>query len=706
MKYSPALQKKLQELTERSLHELKNKPKDIDAARDVTDELKQVINYHDWLYYVESKNVIKDIDYDNLYKKLKELEHTYPDLLTPDSPTQRIAKGLTENFPTVQHSVPMLSLENSYDANDLAEFDKRIKQLTGRNEIEYCVEPKFDGSSIALIYENDMLSRAATRGDGISGDEITNNARRMKSVPLSAPFSDYGIYKIEIRGEVVINKEVFSKINEKREEQGLQILQNPRNSAAGALRVKDSTEVERRGLEAFMYHIAYAADKNKTEILGTKLKEHFSNINMLGTLGFKIPHREKKLCNSIAEVMQFINDWEMKRDDYPYEIDGMVIKVNDIQLQQEAGSTSHHPRWAIAFKFKAREVETELLDVEFQVGRTGAITPVAKVRPVFVGGVTVGSISLHNEDIIREKDIHYHDTVIVQRAGDVIPYIDRVIKEKRDPKTAKPIKFPAGCPSCGAKIIKPQDEAVYRCINAECPAQAEERLIHFVSKDALDIQGFGRETVSEFYRHDTIQLKTIPDIYTLDFIAIGKLEGWKEKSVNNLREGIEASKKQPLWRLINGFGIRHVGSQTAKDLVKNIQDIRELFHFTAEQLTAIEGIGPKVAASIAQFFHNTANQHMIEQLIASGLEHTQQKAAGIVNKLNNKTFLFTGSLTKFTRDEAKELVEQNGGKLISAVSKNLDYLVAGENAGSKLDKAKTIATVQIINEDDFLSMIK
>jgi DNA ligase (NAD+) len=545
--------------------------------------------------------------------------------------------------------------------------------------------------------------RAATRGDGIQGEEITNNAKRMKSIPLAAKFSEFGIYKVELRGEVVINKNTFAKINAKREEEGLQILQNPRNSAAGALRVKDSAEVERRGLEAFMYHIAYAEDRTGNEILGTKLKNHFDNIQMLGILGFKIPQKEKKLCTTEKEVMEFVKEWEEKRDEYAYEIDGMVIKVNDITLQQECGSTSHHPRWAIAFKFKAREVETILENVEFQVGRTGAITPVAKVKTVYVSGVNVSSISLHNEDIIAEKDIRLHDTVIVQRAGDVIPYIDRVVIEKRK-SNAKKIQFPAGCPSCGKKIIKPAEEAVYRCINAECPAQAEEKLIHYVSKDAMDIDGFGRETVSEFFYLGL--LKTLPDIYKLNYESISKMEGWKEKSIMNLKAGIEKSKEQPLWRLVNGLGIRHVGTQTAKDLVKNISDIVELFTWNEERLTQIDGIGPKVAISIMQFFHNEGNQHTIKELIKAGVNHTKEKAIVSINKLNNQTFLFTGSLTKFTRDEAKELVENNGGKLISAVSKNLNYLVVGENAGSKLDKAKEIATIQIIDEDAFLQMIK
>ncbi|MFZ1592809.1 MAG: NAD-dependent DNA ligase LigA, partial [Chitinophagales bacterium] len=535
-------------------------------------------------------------------------------------------------------------------------------------------------------------------------DEITNNARRMKSVPLSAKFSALGIHRVELRGEVVINKKTFAKINEKREEEGLQILQNPRNSAAGALRVKDSIEVEKRGLEAFMYQMAYAVDKDGNDMFNTTLlNKHFNNINQLGTLGFKIPNQEKKLCKSIAEVHAFIQSWEEKRDDYEYEIDGMVIKVNDIDLQKECGATSHHPRWAIAYKFKAREVETELLDVEYQVGRTGAITPVAKVKPVFVGGVTVSSISLHNEDIIREKDIRIGDVVVVQRAGDVIPYIDRVVLPKRK-ENSEPFIFTRECPSCQQPIVKPAEEAVYRCVNAECKAQAEERLIHFVSKDAMDIDGFGRETVSSFYKEGI--LMSIPEIYSLDFDRIGKLEGWKEKSINKLRDGITKSKEQPLWRLVNGLGVRHIGTQTAKDLVKTLNNLKELFEVTPEQLQSIEGIGPKVASSVLDYFHNAGNQHMILELEEKGLNLKNQKAEPQSAKLNNLTFLFTGSLTRFTRDEAKELVESNGGKLISSVSKNLHYLVAGENAGSKLDKAKALGTVNIIDEEAFLNMIK
>jgi len=701
MKYAASQQQDLISLTRKLLQEGEAVPGNESEAAQTASSLRQVIIFHDWKYYVQADNIITDFEYDLLFRRLKAIEATYPSLVTPDSPTQRVARDLTEDFPSVTHSVPMLSLDNSYNIDDLIDWDARVKGFVGDEEVIYCVEPKFDGGSIALLYENDILVRAATRGDGTTGEEITNNAKRMRSVPLKADFSSIGLQKVELRGEVVINKQTFADINRKREEEGLNILQNPRNSAAGALRVKDAEEVSRRGLEAFIYAIGYAVDANGENQLGDALQKHFDNIEWLGKLGFKVPVQEKKRCKGIQEVMDFINNWEARRDDFAYEIDGMVIKVDDLKQQQLCGFTAHHPRWAIAFKFKAREAATELEGVEFQVGRTGAITPVAKVKPVYIGGVTVSSISLHNLDIIREKDIRLGDTVIVQRAGDVIPYIDRVVLEKRSGKETA-IDFPDGCPSCGAPIHRPEGEAVFRCSNIECPAQAEERLIHFVSKGAMDMDGLGRETVIDFFRRGW--LKTIPDIYRLPYEEILSLEGWKEKSVNKLRESIEASKQQPLWRLVNGFGIRHVGTQTAKDLVRHLDKLTDLFDYDAEKLTEIEGIGQIVASSITEFFHNPGNRHMITELESLGLNLVQEKQAG-GGKLEGKTFLFTGSLTRFTRDQAREMVEANGGRILSSVSANLHYLVAGEKAGSKLKKAGAIPSIQVIDEEQFLQMI-
>ena len=701
MKYAASQQQELSALTRKLLQEGEAVPGKESEATQTASSLRQVIIFHDWKYYVQADNIITDFEYDLLFRRLKAIEAAYPSLVTPDSPTQRVARDLTEDFPSVTHSVPMLSLDNSYNIDDLIDWDARVKGFVGDEEVIYCVEPKFDGGSIALLYENDILVRAATRGDGTTGEEITNNARRMRSVPLRADFSSIGLQKVELRGEVVINKQTFADINRKREEEGLNILQNPRNSAAGALRVKDAEEVSRRGLEAFIYAIGFAVDVKGENQLGDTLQKHFDNIEWLGKLGFKVPVQEKKRCKGIQEVMDFINEWEARRDDFAYEIDGMVIKVDDLKQQQLCGFTAHHPRWAIAFKFKAREAATELEGVEFQVGRTGAITPVAKVKPVYIGGVTVSSISLHNLDIIREKDIRLGDTVIVQRAGDVIPYIDRVVPEKRSGKETA-IDFPDGCPSCGAPIHRPEGEAVFRCSNIECPAQAEERLIHFVSKGAMDMDGLGRETVIDFFRRGW--LKTIPDIYRLPYEEILALEGWKEKSVNKLRDSIEASKQQPLWRLVNGFGIRHVGTQTAKDLVRHLDKLTDLFDYDAEKLTEIEGIGQIVASSITDFFHNPGNRHMITELEALGLNLVQEKQAG-GGKLEGKTFLFTGSLTRFTRDQAKEMVEANGGRILSSVSANLHYLVAGEKAGSKLKKAEAIPSIQVIDEEQFLQMI-
>ena len=701
MKYAASQQQELSALTRKLLQEGEAVPGKESEATQTASSLRQVIIFHDWKYYVQADNIITDFEYDLLFRRLKAIEAAYPSLVTPDSPTQRVARDLTEDFPSVTHSVPMLSLDNSYNIDDLIDWDARVKGFVGDEEVIYCVEPKFDGGSIALLYENDILVRAATRGDGTTGEEITNNARRMRSVPLRADFSSIGLQKVELRGEVVINKQTFADINRKREEDGLNILQNPRNSAAGALRVKDAEEVSRRGLEAFIYAIGFAVDVKGENQLGDTLQKHFDNIEWLGKLGFKVPVQEKKRCKGIQEVMDFINEWEARRDDFAYEIDGMVIKVDDLKQQQVCGFTAHHPRWAIAFKFKAREAATELEGVEFQVGRTGAITPVAKVKPVYIGGVTVSSISLHNLDIIREKDIRLGDTVIVQRAGDVIPYIDRVVLEKRSGKETA-IDFPDGCPSCGAPIHRPEGEAVFRCSNIECPAQAEERLIHFVSKGAMDMDGLGRETVIDFFRRGW--LKTIPDIYRLPYEEILSLEGWKEKSVNKLRESIEASKQQPLWRLVNGFGIRHVGTQTAKDLVRHLDKLTDLFGYDAEKLTEIEGIGQIVASSITEFFHNPGNRHMITELETLGLNLVQEKQAG-GGKLEGKTFLFTGSLTRFTRDQAKEMVEANGGRILSSVSANLHYLVAGEKAGSKLKKAEAIPSIQVIDEEQFLQMI-
>lgn len=671
------------------------------TATDIED-LRNVIRFHDWNYYVQSSPSISDKEYDTLFKALKTLEEAHPELVTPDSPTQKVAQALTNEFTTVQHTVPMLSLANSYNAEDLLAFDESVKKLSNRADISYCVEPKFDGASIALIYENDILVRAATRGNGIEGEDITLNAKQIKFVPHTAKFSDFGIAKIELRGEVIIENDAFEKMNLQREQEGLKVFQNSRNTASGSLRMKEPQEVAKRNLEAFIYQIAYVVDKDGNNLLGEKFTKHFDNIEMLGKLGFQIPKEEKIEVHNIQEVVSFCADWEAKRDNYNYEIDGMVIKVNDLLLQNILGATAHHPRWAIAYKFKARQAVTQLLNIDYQVGRTGAVTPVAKLQPVRLAGVTVSSVSLHNADFITEKDIHIGDFVFVERAGDVIPYIAGIDVSKR--KNVQAVVFPTKCPSCQAALVRPEGEAVYRCENAECPAQAEERIIHFVSKGAMDIEGLGKDIVKRFMQEGFI--KNIEDIYTLDYDRILSLDGWKEKSVANLKEGIEKSKNQPLWRLLVALGIRHIGTATAKMLEKNIQTISNLQNWTEEQLAELEDVGPKVAESIYSFFNNYENQQLIIRLKALGVktEKTEEDNQLKSNKLEGLTFLFTGTLTRFNRDQAKEMVEENGGKNLSGVSTKLNYLVAGEKAGSKLEKANKLG-IAVLTEDEFLEMI-
>ena len=516
---------KLEKLT-RDLISLQKKSQ-IPASR--IEELREVLKFHEYRYYIENDPLIADVEYDHLYKALEKLEQDYPDLVTPDSPTQRVATVLTKEFLTVAHLVPMLSLENSYNEEDLRDWDRKARESSGLNKIEYCVEPKFDGASISLVYENDHLVRGVTRGDGIEGDDITTNIKQVRSVPLSAGFSKHGIQLIEVRGEVLMNKTNFKKYNDWLAEQNLPPLANPRNAAAGSLRIKDPREVKRRNLEAFLYHVSFVSHTGKE--LPKALATHGNSLNLLWQLGFRSPEKEKRVVTGIEEVISYCQSFESQRDELPYEIDGMVIKVNDLDLQDKLGMTTHHPRWAMAYKFKARQATSKLVGVEFQVGRTGSITPVAKIQPVPIGGVTVGSVSLFNEEVIREKDLMIGDTVLVERAGDVIPYI---VKSHPDARTGqeKKIIFPTKCPACNDPLVKPEGEAVWRCVNINCPAQVVERIIHFASKDAMDIRGFGDALVKKFYELKFIG--NVPGIYRLPYDKIRGLEGFGEKSITNL----------------------------------------------------------------------------------------------------------------------------------------------------------------------------
>lgn len=666
------------------------------------DTLRGALRFHEYRYYILNDPLLADFEYDQLFKALEKIEFNNPSLIAADSPTQRVAKSLTKEFPTVQHLVPMLSLDNSYNAEDLLDFDRRARELTRQEEIEYCVEPKFDGGSISLIYENDLLIRAATRGDGVAGDEVTTNIKQIKTVPLSASFEAAGIQQIEIRGEVLMNKHSFLRYNEGLMEQGLPPLANPRNAATGTLRLKDPNEVAKRNLEVFVYHISYVSlnDENKSPIA---LQTHAGSLGLLWDLGFRSPQREKKVFKGIQEVIRYCHEFEETRDELPYEIDGMVIKVNDIALQEKMGMTSHHPRWAVAFKFKARQATSKLVGVEFQVGRTGAVTPVAKLEPVGVGGVMVSSISVHNEDYIREKDLRIGDSVLIERAGDVIP---QIVKSLSDLRTGneKEILFPTHCPVCNSQLFKEEEEAVWRCINIECSAQVVERIIHFVSKDAMDIRGMGEANVRKFYELGL--LKDIPGIYTLDFSTIGTLEGYGKKSVDNLQQAIEGSKQQPLHRLIYALGIRFVGETTARTLAQAITHVLDFANFSQEQLQEMEDVGPKVAGSIHHFFSNPDNIRMLQQLEQLGLSLVNTQKGNVeTGNLSGKTFLFTGTLPTLKRSDAEELVRAQGGQILSGVSAKLNYLVTGEEAGSKLEKAKKISTISIISEAEFLQLI-
>ncbi len=671
----------------------------------MVDQLREVINYADWKYYVQSNPALADHEYDGLYKKLKHTEDKYPELVTADSPTHRVAYGLSERFPTVSHLVPMLSLDNTYNAEDLYDWDRKCRELAENDAIEYCVEPKYDGASISIIYEDNALMRGATRGDGVMGEDVTANIRQIKAIPLSAQLRNAGIQQIEIRGEIVIHKSVFESYNKQRVAEGLSPLANPRNAASGTLRILDPSEVRKRGLNAVLYHISYySLVDGATQPKG--LSTHYDSLQWLYSLGFPTPAKEMQRFQHIDEVIKYCHEFEAKRDDLAFEVDGLVIKVNSFDMQDRMGMTSHHPRWAVAYKFKARQGTSKLRKVEFQVGRTGAITPVAKIDPVHIGGVTVTSVSLFNEDVVREKDVRIGDTVLVERAGDVIPYIVKPLTELRTGEEEE-IKFPANCPVCASILEKQPEEAAWRCININCPVQVAERMIHYVSKDAMDIRNFGAANIQKFYELGI--LSDIPSIYHIDWEKVRGLGGFGDKSISNIQTAIEQSKQQPLNRLIYGLGIRFVGETTAKTLANAVTNIKDLYNWNKEQLSALEDIGPKVATSVTDFFQREENREMIRKLEASGvnlINYKKEQTGGGDSALSGKTFLFTGTLSQFKRSDAEAMVEEKGGSILGGVSAKLNYLVVGEDAGSKLEKAKKLGTVSILTEQEFLDLIK
>jgi len=671
-------------------------------------KLSEILRFHEHQYYVLNNPLISDYEYDLLYKILENTESLHPDWITNDSPTQRVSSDLKSSFDSVAHLSPMLSLDNTYNLEDLKEFDKRIKKLCSVTEdrsLEYIVEPKFDGGSMAVVYENDQLVRAATRGDGAKGEEMTANARTIKSLPLMAPFSKHGISKAELRGEALIRKDNFIKLNKDREQDGLPLLANPRNAATGVMRVKDPNETATRKLDLFIFQMSHATDSSGENKI-PEYKTQLNLINLAQELGFKVPTIEKKLCTGIDQVFEFIQEWAEKRDRYDYELDGMVIKLNDLEMQEQCGYTSHHPRWAVAFKFQAKQATSVLRQVEFQVGKIGSITPVAKIDPVALAGVTVSSISLHNEDFIKSRGIHIGDSVLVERAGDVIPYIVKVFPENR-PADAYPVAFPINCPSCATTLVRELDEAAWRCPNIHCPAQMVQKLIHHVSKDAMDIDGLGASLVERFFNLGIIT--NMADIYHLDYEMISKLEGLGSKSVENLKSAIDKAKNNPIHRVLHGLCIHHLGKKISKLIAEHLSYLPDLKNWTIENFKQIKDVGPVVGENIIQYFQDTENYKIILEMEAHGVNMSQSEEdrPRLVSSdapLSGKTILFTGSLS-MDRKKAQEMAEKAGAKNISAVSGNLNILVVGADAGSKLDKAKKLNTVEIWTEEEFLQKI-
>ena len=669
------------------------------------ERLRKEIEYHNYRYYVLDSPVIPDSEYDKLFRKLQELEEKYPEFYDPNSPTARIGAPPLEKFEKVPHSVPMLSLSNAFGEDELYEFDERVKRFLNLSfdvEIEYVVEPKIDGLAIELVYENNVLVRGSTRGDGFVGEDVTPNLKTIKSIPLYLP-ENSGFSLIEVRGEVYIDKEQFYRINEERAKKGLPLFANPRNCASGSVRQLDSKETAKRNLKCFVYGVG--------RYEGKEIKSQWELLEILKELRFRVNPLAKKVKN-IKEAFEYCKYLDSIRDSLEYEIDGAVVKVNDFNLQQKLGSVGRAPRWAIAYKFEEEVAITKLKDVIYQVGRTGIITPVAVLEPVKIGGVTVKKATLHNFDEIKDKDIKLGDYVYIKRAGDVIPEIIGPVKEKRT-GNEKEITPPEKCPICGADIIKEEGEVAYRCSNSlTCEAQIIRSIQHFVSKNCMDIEGFGNKIVELFVNKGLI--KNITDIYRLKYEDIVNLEGFADKSTRNLLEAIEKSKKNTLWRLINGLGIRHVGELLAKQLAKCFKNLENLMKAEKEEIikciykedAKTERKSTIIADSIYEFFRNEINLKIINELKKLGLNFEEYELVEKKeSKISGKTFVFTGALENFTRNEAKEIVEKLGGKVSNSVSKKVDFVVVGENPGSKYDKAKKLG-IKIINEKEFMELIK
>ncbi len=663
------------------------------AAKEIA-ELREEILRHEYSYYVLDAPTISDAEFDKLMNRLKELEAEHPELVTHDSPSRRVGGVPREGFATYRHTRPMLSLDNAYTHEELMEFDRRVRESMGRQRIDYVAEQKFDGLSMSLQYEGGVLARGITRGDGITGEDVTPNVKTIRSIPLGA---DTALLKklgipadFEVRGEIIMTRKAFEELNRQQAERGGRVFANPRNAAAGAVRVLDPSITARRRLEFFGYTLL---SKGRAP-----LRRHSEALEALAKLRFKTS-TDWKLCHSMDEVAKFCDAWEEKRAKLAYEIDGIVIKVDETALQDELGYTAKAPRWAIAYKYQAHQATTVVRDIIVTVGRTGALTPTAILDPVQIGGVTVVKSTLHNMDEIERLGVAVGDTVLVERAGEVIPHVLKVVKQGKDRHF---LRMPKECPVCGSKIHKAEGEVAYRCVNAACPARLRELLIHFSGRHAMNIDGIGDKLANQLIEKGLV--KDLADLYRLDLRTLSRLERMATKSAQNLLNQIEASKKNSLARLIYALGIRFVGERTGQVLAEHFGSLDKLASASLDELMEAHEIGPKVAEAIHEFFSEPANKKLVEKLRQAGVNLTEHRTAPRDNRLGGKTFVFTGTLERYSREDAGDQVKSRGGKVANSVSKNTDYVVVGADPGSKYDRAKSLS-VTILDEAAFEKLL-
>ncbi len=661
-------------------------------------QLRQEIRDHDHRYHVLAEPVVSDYDYDVLMKELLDIEAAHPDLVTPDSPTQRVGGAPYSSFPVVTHPVPMLSISNTYDADEILDFDRRVRDILGDEEAySYVVELKIDGVAVSLRYEDGVLILGSTRGDGVQGDNITANLRTIRSIPLRIAVDHPAINQLEVRGEVYLSHAGLEQMNQVRSEREDPLFANPRNATAGSLKLLDSRQVAERPLQVFLYSLRF---EDETGVLAVQpeLDSHYGRLQWLAGHGFSTNTNAQRF-DTIDGAIGYCKAWESKRSDLPYDIDGMVIKVDSIRLQQELGATLKSPRWVVAYKFAAQRAVTWLNDIRLQVGRTGVVTPVAELEPVFLAGSTISRATLHNEDEILRKDIRIGDTVVIEKGGDVIPKVVEVDFDKRQ-EGAPPFKMPAECPICHTPLMRIQDEVALRCENVSCPAQIQARLEHFTARNAMDIDGFGPAVAEQLLSHDLMQ--DVGDIFSLTQEQFMALERMGPKSADNLIRSIEASKDRPLDRILFSLGIPHVGERAARQIADRRRSLDQIMTATVEELATIPEIGPTIAESVVNFFQNDQNRTVIEKLRQAGLNmKLPELPVGTASQaLNGKIFVITGTLANYTRDEAAARIESSGGRVTASVSKKTNYVLAGESAGSKLDKAQALG-IQVLDETAF-----